>query len=410
MGIHFGQIVADNQLLCPPISTSLHPPYPFPVFQLNEVMEKETYKTAIELLQRYEPNHPSLQHTPVQPAPQAHGGRGRTETRRRAQPTPHPAMLHQALTPMPPPATPAAPPPRNPLPPATPARPVEQVSTPQVSANTTTIQPFIPPGQFFSPSSTETLTPYFLSPHPGMCLGAPPGPPTPCPILPRDRSKVDKVLWPFPAHPTPTLCLHPTPTSHVPTSAHTQGPPHTSAHTQGPLSPHPRSSPHTSTHTHLSCPHPSPHPPLMSPPSPPLVSPSQPIPTSHVPIPAPTPALVSPLQPTSHVPIPAHTHLSCWFLFPPHTHLSYPVPTPTSSALAHLLCPHSSPHPPIVSPHKRWVWFLFPPHTHLSYPVPTPTSRVPSPAHTYLSCPVSPPHVSPYPQGDKRREVQSDKG
>lgn len=26
-----------------------------------------------------------------------------------------------------------------------------------------------------------------------MCLGAPPGPPTPCPILPRNRSRVDKV-------------------------------------------------------------------------------------------------------------------------------------------------------------------------------------------------------------------------
>lgn len=135
---------------------------------LNEVMEKETYKTAIELLQQYEPTHPSLQHTPQQvPSQQTRQQtrHNRSEARRRVpqQQTPHPAMLH----PVAPPATVPAAAPTSPLP--TPVRPAEPPATPQSN----TPQPFIPPG---------------------MCLGAPPGPPTPCPILPRDRSKVDKVV------------------------------------------------------------------------------------------------------------------------------------------------------------------------------------------------------------------------
>ncbi len=82
--------------------------------QLNEVMEKETYKTAIELLQRYDPNHPSLQqHKPradlaAQQTPANHGNSRRTEVRRRViHHTPHPSQLqhhHTMTTPAPAPA------------------------------------------------------------------------------------------------------------------------------------------------------------------------------------------------------------------------------------------------------------------------------------------------------------------
>lgn len=130
-------------------------------------MEKETYKTAVELLQRYEPTHPSLQHrsTPNQPAhnqptPSARAAGGR---RRVVQPTPHPSMLHQQTSPLIPStpsislppvasrhdggvpiATPSIPRPHAQAQPiATPARPVE----PSLPTSNDTNQQFIPPGE-----------------------------------------------------------------------------------------------------------------------------------------------------------------------------------------------------------------------------------------------------------------------
>ena len=58
---------------------------------------------------------------------------------------------------------------------------------------------------------------------PGMCLGPAPGPPTPSPILPRDRTSLDKVLLDTHTH---TLTI-----SHTHAHTHTLTISHTHAHT-----------------------------------------------------------------------------------------------------------------------------------------------------------------------------------
>lgn len=171
-------------------------------------MEKENYKTAVELLERYEPTHPALQHkaTPTSSPANDRGDKGdrgggkRSELRRRAPPhtpRPHPSQLHQS-TPLVaaamPPQVQATPTPMaqyNRAAVATPSRAVDSPSTPSASGNGNTAQPFIPPGQSVDANIYLACESHHM--YVGMCLGAPPGPPTPCPILPRDRSKVDKV-------------------------------------------------------------------------------------------------------------------------------------------------------------------------------------------------------------------------
>ena len=62
-------------------------------------MEKETYKTARELLEKYDPSNPSLHATPSRPpARRASNQNGGGEVRRRRQPqTPHPAFMPQNI-------------------------------------------------------------------------------------------------------------------------------------------------------------------------------------------------------------------------------------------------------------------------------------------------------------------------
>lgn len=144
-------------------------------------MEKETYKTAVELLQRYEPTHPSLQNsTPRQPTehsqPSSSHGR-KSELRRRVPPvTPaHPSLMHQDTPPQPhrtPRLTPSLSPTFIPSPasteggahhspPSTPTRPAGNMGVPaagnmgvaaagSVGVAATVAedskQPFIPPG------------------------------------------------------------------------------------------------------------------------------------------------------------------------------------------------------------------------------------------------------------------------
>lgn len=63
--------------------------------QLNEVMEKETYKVARELLEKYDPSNPSLQATPSRGAPRGstNHNSGQDVRRRRPPSTPHPAFM-----------------------------------------------------------------------------------------------------------------------------------------------------------------------------------------------------------------------------------------------------------------------------------------------------------------------------
>ena len=120
-----------------------YPPSLYTFIQLNEVMEKETYKTARELLERFDPTNPSLQVTPARP--QRANRAPQSELRQRNRQTPHPALMqHRAAM-----ATPQAPRPA-PVAMTTPAvqtsssnqeaAPVEPLPTPQPSLH------HIPPG------------------------------------------------------------------------------------------------------------------------------------------------------------------------------------------------------------------------------------------------------------------------
>ncbi|XP_064397769.1 endoplasmic reticulum junction formation protein lunapark-B-like [Halichondria panicea] len=144
---------------------------------LNEVMEKETYKTARELLEKYDPSNPSLQTTPSRGGPRqaSNQNAGQELRRRRAPPsTPHPALMPQNVAM----ATPQVP--RPPIPMATPVAPVSNQQ-----------QPLAAPTPAPVPATPQPSLQHI---PPGMCVGAAPGPPTPCPILPRDRTNVDKMV------------------------------------------------------------------------------------------------------------------------------------------------------------------------------------------------------------------------
>jgi len=125
---------------------------------LENVMETETYKVAKEILEKFDPNRKLVEKDKNEkktPQPQQANG---TELRKRAgqQQQPHP---RQIMTPRP-----------------------MIASTPQMMNNNgTPFPPRMPQQQFQG-------TPHFRGPHPGM-----PRPATPAPILPRDRSIVDKV-------------------------------------------------------------------------------------------------------------------------------------------------------------------------------------------------------------------------
>lgn len=200
-------------------------------------MEREPYRVARQLLERFDPNNPQLRNTQATPQRQQQQRRltnqtpaPGTEVRQRRQPqTPHPALMHR-------PVIMATPQPRPQAPPVTMATPAASVTTSQSATSEQQNQPtssardpgdgpssqqFIPPGK----SVALSLPPPMLSlPHSvfvfiyccplpdslewcvvsGMCLGVAPGPPTPCPILPQNRSNMDKVGGQF-IH----LCVEP---------------------------------------------------------------------------------------------------------------------------------------------------------------------------------------------------------
>lgn len=111
-------------------------------------MEKETYKTAIELLQRYEPTHPSLQHNST-PSQSRHNHDRTPEVRKRV--VSHPAMMHQSATPTAP-VTPRPPVSQHVPPIATPVpnsaqRSAPPPATPKEEHHSSDSQPFIPPGE-----------------------------------------------------------------------------------------------------------------------------------------------------------------------------------------------------------------------------------------------------------------------
>ena len=86
-------------------------------------MEKETYKTARELLERFDPTNPSLHTTPARPQQRASNQNRapQSEVRQRNRQTPHPALMqHRAAM-----ATPQAPRPA----PVAMTTPVMQTST-----------------------------------------------------------------------------------------------------------------------------------------------------------------------------------------------------------------------------------------------------------------------------------------
>lgn len=121
---------------------------------LNEVMERETYRTAVELLRQYDPGHPALQQQPPPATPAAAPSSQQTVRQRRG--TPHPSTL------------------------ITPRLPPSQQQPAPVLLQSTPVRPVLSASQRDIP--------------PGMCVGPAPGPPMPCPILPRERSTVDKFV------------------------------------------------------------------------------------------------------------------------------------------------------------------------------------------------------------------------
>ena len=112
-------------------------------------MEKETYKTAIELLQRYEPTHPSLQQNST-PAQSRHNHDRAPEVTKRV--VSHPAMMHQSATPVAPvtprpPVSQQVPLTATPLPNSS-QHHAPPPATPKKEENhgSSDSQPFIPPG------------------------------------------------------------------------------------------------------------------------------------------------------------------------------------------------------------------------------------------------------------------------
>ncbi len=111
---------------------------------------------------------------------------------RRPPQTPHPALQHRPA----PMATPQTVPRANPrpVPLVTPARPNVTTGTGPHALGTVTMPAVtqLPPPPLQPTSSAPSMVEQYVLP-PGMCAGSAPGPPNPCPILPRERSGMDKV-------------------------------------------------------------------------------------------------------------------------------------------------------------------------------------------------------------------------
>uniref|UniRef100_A0A8C3R3T3 Endoplasmic reticulum junction formation protein lunapark n=1 Tax=Cyanoderma ruficeps TaxID=181631 RepID=A0A8C3R3T3_9PASS len=142
---------------------------------LEEVMEKETYKTAKLILERFDPES-SAKETELPSAGTSATPRTGQEIRQRT------AAQRNASTP--PPATPKQGSPKSPLP----ASPSVQRETPAVSGlpermAVPSLQSNVLPRRPGSPATSV----------PGMGLH-PPGPPLARPVLPRERGVVDRVI------------------------------------------------------------------------------------------------------------------------------------------------------------------------------------------------------------------------
>ncbi|KAM9483356.1 endoplasmic reticulum junction formation protein lunapark-B isoform 2-T2 [Clarias gariepinus] len=154
---------------------------------LEEVMETETYKNAKLILERFDPESKSkveAEATPVRPQMTPKPGQ---ELRHRhiAMATPGPVLrpLQPGATPLPPGATPL-PPGATPLRTA-PGGPPENVHGTPVSSLV------LGSGMETPPQMRRSMSPY--SPVLGTGMH-PPGPPMARPILPRERSAVDRVI------------------------------------------------------------------------------------------------------------------------------------------------------------------------------------------------------------------------
>lgn len=177
---------------------------------LDQVKENETYKVAQELLEKYDPEYRQKQRNKQQTSRQTEG----TELRRR----------HQAESPLAG-QRPPLPPQPDPLPPqkvvqhtpvaAQPQLPqaqtptgftpelVRQQSVPSENrtsqraemANHTPVQPQVQELANYTPRLTAPpAQPQVYHLMPGYVARPAPGPPMPCPIFPRERSAVDKVV------------------------------------------------------------------------------------------------------------------------------------------------------------------------------------------------------------------------
>ncbi|XP_014401595.1 PREDICTED: protein lunapark isoform X2 [Myotis brandtii] len=141
---------------------------------LEEVMEKETYKTAKLILERFDPDSKKAKEfepPSAGPAVTARPGqeiRQRTAAQRNLSPTP--VRSSQG----PPPQVPVSPGPTKDT--SAPGGPPERTATPALSSN-------VLPRRLGSPATSV----------PGMGLH-PPGPPLARPILPRERSALDRVV------------------------------------------------------------------------------------------------------------------------------------------------------------------------------------------------------------------------
>lgn len=160
---------------------------------LNDVMESETFNVARELLQRYDPHNPFLratrngrsQDTTPQRRENGELRQRRQQQQQQAQTPRHPALRQQPHPPImtsqtvPRPTRSSQPrialPPSQPLPSPNDEAPFRLPQPPAVTTQ-------------FPPHHTTQFIP------PGMCLGPAPGPPQPSPILPRDRTNLDKMV------------------------------------------------------------------------------------------------------------------------------------------------------------------------------------------------------------------------
>ena len=147
-------------------------------------MEREPYRVARELLERFDPNNPQLRNTQATSQQQQRRSTNQTpapgtEVRQRRQPqTPHPALMHR-------PVVMATPQPRAQPPPVAMATPAanttnqnapteeqnQQTSATQETVGVASSQQFIPPGE------SPLFTPPLPLPHPL------PLPISPCTIL-----------------------------------------------------------------------------------------------------------------------------------------------------------------------------------------------------------------------------------